>query len=334
MAGLKTIFSRNGTPLTDFRASASRSSLLNNIGEAVFSIATNSVKCKREYLEYGNYVLFRHGALGDWVGVIDTPRIWRNGYVEVHAYEVPFLLQYRIPPLNDVVDGSPGDRFEQLLRIANEQADTLLRPRSVAKTGAVTSEKVSESIYTHMRKISEANNYDWVCSPIIDGNGLLTVAIDWLERAGLVTDLELTQGKNILYGDTPLEESGELVSYAEAVSDPQNEDGSLSSSYSVDTGYGFRAVRTVYSGAQELAALDSYAKEVVQKNSSPSLSTPLTVVDFGSTFENIRLGNVVKYRYSNVGFTEAGLGTTNYLRVMGFRFDERLGTLELFTGKV
>lgn len=333
MAGFKTIFGRDGIPITDVRASVVRSSLLNDIGEAVFMIATSSVKCRREYLNYGNYIVVQHESLPPWVGVIDPPRVWRNGYVEIHAFEVPFLLQYRFPPLNMVISGSPGERFQRLLDFANDQADTLLRARTVMTTGAATEETVSESVYSHIKRISDANNFDWICSPIIDSDGSLTVAMDWLERAGNVTDLELTQGKNILYGDVPLEESGELISFVEAVSDPQ-EGGALTSSYSVDAEYGLRAVRNIYTGSLEATALAAYATEAVNKNKQPSLSTPLTVVDYGSTFENIRLGNIAKYKYSNLGFSETGLGMKQHIRIEGFRFDESLGTCELFTGKV
>jgi len=65
MPGLKTIYTRDGTPIADVKASAVRSSLLNSYGEAVFYIATTSIKCRKEIMNYGNYIVIQHDSLPD-----------------------------------------------------------------------------------------------------------------------------------------------------------------------------------------------------------------------------------------------------------------------------
>jgi len=103
--------------------------------------------------------------------------------------------------------------------------------------------------------------------------------------------------------------------------------------YTETANYGVRVLRNVFTGASSDALAD-YAKQMVKAKKDASFSTPLTVLNVGNVFENTRLGNVMKYKYTNVGFDEAGLGASQYVRIEGFRFDEVLGTCELFTGKV
>jgi hypothetical protein len=332
MPGLKTIFSRDGTPITDFKASAIRSSLLNEIGEAVFYIATSSIKCKREVLEYGNFVLMQHDSLGDWVGVIDTPRPWHHGYVEVHAFEPAYILQYRTTPLNGLLDGTPGIKITQLLAMANGQEDTLIRAGNIFIGGAASQEITDDSVYAHLKKISDNNHYDWVTTPSVDSSGKLSIALDWFEKAGVQTDLELAQGKNILYGDTPLEESGEIINSVLALSDAAE----LSVIYTDELSrkqIGLRQVRHTFSGITETLTLQVAAKQYVDDHKESDIGTPLTAVNVGATFSNIRLGNTARQKNTDVGFDGDSLGQSMFIRIMGWRFDETAGTCELFTGK-
>lgn len=337
MPGLKTIYDRNGTALTDIRTAVTRSSLLNDIGEAVFSIPTSSVKCKEEYLRFGNYLYCENDELPDWVGIIDTPRTWKNGYVECHAFEVPFILQYRMPILNSTLSGAPGDRFRQLIDYANSKGDTLLRVGYVGAGGNDGSETLSDTTYAHLKSLAATFGFDWICTPVLSVDGRLTVTIDWLPTGSNPTDLELSQGHNILYGDMPLEESGELLNSVEGVSEVQIEEGTtsqLTATYSELSSVGLRESRVSFSNITEITTLTDNCMAIVKKQILPAYGTPLTVVNKGSTFSNIALRNIARYRYNNVGFTGSGLGMSQDVRIEGWLFNEAIGTVELFTGQV
>lgn len=334
MPGLKTIYGRDGIPITDVRAAVVRSSLLNSVGEAIFYIATSSTKCKREVLEFGNFLLVQHDSLPDWVGIIDTPRPWHHGYVEVHAFEPEYILQYRPVPLNSTISGTPGDKFTQLLAIANGQEDTLIRTGDVFIGGVSSVETISDTVFSQIRTLQRASGHDWVCTPNVDALGKLTVKMDWLEKAGVETDLEFSQGHNILHGDAPLEESGEIVNSIEAVSDGEVSVSVIYNDSESVAKNGLRRIRKSYSGITEASALLAAAKQDVDDSKEADVSTPLTVVDVGQTFANIRIGNVAKYRYSNVGFDGDILGQSRSVRIEGWRFDESVGTCELFSGAV
>lgn len=332
MPGFKTIYSKEGFPLADFRSAVTRSWLLEDIGEAVFYIPVSSSKCKLEYLEFGNFVRVQHGDLPEWVGIIDTPRIWRNGYVEVHAFEPAYLLQYRYPPIDFTVTGTPGEKFSALLDQANTQFLTSIVEGNVSELGSSTEEKFSLNIYKHIHDLCYRFAMEWRTYPIIDTNGRLSVHMDFVSRVGIDTDAELIQGKNILYGDAPYEESGELVNYIDAMTEETDAPATLVS-YGVPMPYGFRMKRDTFFGV--LAdSLPELAVNSVAKTRSASISAPLTVANVNGLFSNINVGNTLSYRYNNIGFNNGGLGVSNRIRIAGFRFDEVMGTCELFTENI
>ena len=334
MTGLKTVYSKDGTPITDLKVSVVSSSLLNAIGEAVFYVAKSSPKCRNEVLKWGNYIVVqRSGDLDDWVGVLDTPRPWHNGYVEVHAFDPVYLLDYRPAPLNATISGTAGEKFEKLLAIANGQEDTLIRAGEIFYGGGTSDEIVNDSVYAHLKKIRENAGHDWICTPEVGDQGRLTITMDWLEKAGVETDLELSQGHNIVSGDSPLEESGQIINAVEAVS--SLDAGGLVTTYVDEIARaenGLRKVRKVFNGIASLDALLAAAKTFVDAQKAASVSTPLTAVNVGRTFANIRRGNMASYRYSKDGFNGDGLGQSAPLRISGYRFNESDGTCEIFSG--
>jgi len=335
MPGLKTIYTPDGYAVADIKAAVTRSSLLNEVGEAVFAIPTSSVKCREDVLRFGNFLYCKNDSLADWVGVIDTPRTWKSGYVEVHAFEVPFLLQYRLPLLNQIVSGTPGERFTALITSANSKTDTLLRAGTVSTAGVTGTEVLTDTIYSQLKSLSTIHGFDWICSPVIDASGRLSITIDWMQKGGVETDLELSQGHNIMYGDTPLEEAGELINFVEGTSTIEGETSAqIVASYGENAPFGLREKRVAFDGITEITTLQYNCTQQVKAGINPTYGTPLTAINIGSTFRNIRLRNIARYRYNNVGFTGGGLGFTGNVRIEGYMFNEAVGTCELFTGQV
>ncbi|MBI3165168.1 MAG: hypothetical protein HYZ24_10835 [Chloroflexi bacterium] len=333
--GLKTIYDRNGAPLTDIRARCTRSSLLNDYGQATFEIGYDDPKYRLEYLEYGNYILIRHRNLPPWLGMIDTPRSRKRGYVQVTAYEVNLLLEYRFAPLNTVIEGTPGSKAVELLRLANAQEGTIIRPGAIFSGGVSTDQKANDSVLSHLRSLAKENGHDWTITPKEDVTGKVYAELNWLEKAGESTQLVLAQGINLTYGEVALEETGELINHVEAVVDvdASTEIGTQSQFYFEDTSYGKRAVREVLNGSIDSAGLLTMAEQKVKANKKPQLSTPLGVADVNGEFSEIRLGNVATYKFPKVEFPdEMNLGVRS-LRIIGYRFDERTNICELTVGE-
>jgi hypothetical protein len=201
-------------------------------------------------------------------------------------------------------------------------------------------------VYEHLKKIREANNHDWICTPKISAAGVLSISMDWLEVAGVMTDLELSQGQNTLYGDNPLEENGEIVNAVEAVGDASG-DGAAPVKYYEDPEsrqkYGLRMIRKNFSGITDAGTLLNSAKEFIESSKEANMSTPAIAIQrsipyatsyIDRTFSKIRLGNIAKKTNTDVGFSAGGLGSEKDVRIQGYRFDESAGTCELMLGKV
>lgn len=333
MPGRKTIYSRHGYPLTDIRASVVRSWLLKDIGQASFSVITDSPKCRLEYLEYGNYVVFQHDKLPAWVGMIDPPRSWGNGYVTVNAYEPAILLKYRYPAVNLKFTGTPGEKLAMLINAANEFEDTLIEIGENISGGEATDEEFSDSVYAHINDLCGRYAIDWKTYPVIGSDRKLKIKMDFRSTVGVDTGVELTQGRHIMYGDTPLEESGELINSFQALLST-NDNQNTYAEFTSPMPYGLRMGRSSYSGELDSADLLAIAQSMVSKSKDPVISAPLTVVDSGNVFYHLDIGNRMKYSFRKVGFGNAGVGTSRNIRIAGMRFDESIGTCELFTENV
>jgi hypothetical protein len=336
MPGIKTIYARDGTAIADIDAAVTRSSLLNEIGEAVFLIPVDNAKCREDVLRYGNYLYVQNDTLADWVGMIDTPRSWKNGYVECHAFDPMFLLQYRLAPLNATITGTPGEKFTQLIAYANAKEDTLLRVGYVSAEGVSGDKVLTDTIYTELKNLAAETNHEWICTPSINTDGTLSIIVDWFAAGGNATDLELAQGYNIQYGDTPLEEAGELVNSVEGVSTVESEDGStqIVTSYMQAAPYGLREVRVSFDGVTNSDTLLKNCTEMVKAKVEATFGAPITAVNIGNTFRYIRLRNVVTYKYTNVGFSASGLGYAQQVRIAGYLFNEATGTCEIYTDRI
>jgi hypothetical protein len=329
MGGLKTLYAKDGTPLADIRTSATRSWILKGVGEAVVYVPTSNTKCRQEYLEYGNYIVIKHDQLPDWVGVIDTPRVWHNGYVEVRAYEPAFLFNYRFAPLKWEYTGTPGEKIIALIDQANIPFDTLIRPGLISLNGDALKERMESRISVHIAGLCKRYAMEWRTYPLIDANQRLSILLDFAPQIGVETDAELIQGRNILFGDSPLEESGELINYMEGMAD-DGAGGIAVYPYSVPTLYGLRMKREKFTGIT-VDALKTLTENAVESKKQPSISAPLTVANVGGLFGNINVGNTLKYIYKNIGFNNGSLGAEYRVRIAGFRYDEDNDTCELFT---
>lgn len=70
---------------------------LNNYGQARLTMSRADALAREDILQFGNRLLIQFdNGLPAWGGVIDTPRRWRDGQVEVVAYSGEWLLGTRI----------------------------------------------------------------------------------------------------------------------------------------------------------------------------------------------------------------------------------------------
>ncbi len=335
MAGLKTIYDKQGKPLADIRGAVVRSSLLNEIGEATLIVPTSSSKCTPEILGYGNYVVVQDTDMPLWVGMIDPPRVWKKGYVEVHAYEPIYLMKSRYAPYRSRVQGTPGERMSFLIDAANAVESTIFTVGSVYSGGVSNEEIFEDDIFTHLKNMAKNNGQDWLVTPVISSSGLLELQISWREKLNGNVGLVLTQGRNVDAGESKLEEDGELISFAEVIlDDTSNEEieTDITQTYQAGVTYGVRMKRIVMTGEATSATLQTIAEETVNAKKKTGIAVPLKVNNKdGATFNKIALGNTAIYRIPDAGFSSNGtIGLEMPIRIIGYRYDEAKKSCEIF----
>ena len=91
---------------------------LNNYGQARMALARS--EADENLLRFGNRILLQFdNGLPDWGGVIDTPRDWGDGQVEVVAYSGEYLLKWRITDRGRYFSGATaGAIFQAVIQEA------------------------------------------------------------------------------------------------------------------------------------------------------------------------------------------------------------------------
>jgi hypothetical protein len=333
--GRITMYDNDGTPLTDLRASVTRSWVLNGVGQADFGIAYYDVKCVRRYLEYGNLVKIEHTDLPDWVGVISPPRQWQGNYLTVRAYEMGWLLKYRRTSASMKIGGTAGEMANRLLNIANEDYDTRIRAGRIYGGGTDRGETLGDSIYSHLDRVRERSGHEWYIYPSTE-DGRLVGVMDWMLEAGKDVQAVMLTAKNTERGSYILNEDGEiindLVGYGEA-----NTEGSRIVSRDIDlvssARYGRRQASKTFSGNREPATLRENVQAELAKRANPTTVFQAIVLNVGNIFRFLRLGNRLNVQISGVGFSDSGLGYRGTIRIVGMRYSDQKDRVELVTSQ-
>lgn len=225
------VFDKGGYPLGEFVADASREWVLNGYGgrnvyaRCEFEVGLIDPKVKTGWFEYGNHILIRDRRLPWWSGPIETSRRWDAGNtLQVTAYSAEYLL-YRRRGFDGLgVTGTPGDYFERVLELANQQGDTLIQPGSIAKRGTPQHRHYDFSHFSDgVNEFAAEFKQDWFIEPEIVG-GRLVYWGHWLEKRGRLVDFILDEFNTQLRG---VNEEGEIVNDLEGVNSAGSEDSRL-----------------------------------------------------------------------------------------------------------
>lgn len=144
---------------------------LSQYAQARLTIARRDATAQEQLLRPGNRLLIRFGnGLPDWGGVIDPPRKWRNGKIEITAYSGEYLLTYRVTDRARYFrTATAGEIFRSLLQEA--------RPLGV-QVGTVWMGGILHSPEYHYREL-----YDIVTKSLTERVG----SADWDVRAKLIS---------------------------------------------------------------------------------------------------------------------------------------------------
>lgn len=324
------IFNADGFPVAEFRATVQRSWLIGAEGRALFNVPSRKTNIVNEtVLAFGNWLVVESTALPPWVGVIDFPRRWSSRQVTVHAYTSERVFSWRRGPIEQILTGSAGTIFEQLLAFVNQAQRTVIKPRIIWRGGVQRQETVNPTkLDEDLQRLQERSGEEYRFVPSVE-NGRLVVYADWLQSLGIDTTGQaiLHEGKgggNIEMTNNVLVEDGPVVNDLLAYGDGETWN-SRPTQRVVDPGsvgkFQLRQDSQGYSGVTELATLYANGKQYVDVAKNPVRTFELNALNVGNTFLHLRLGNRLKLRLENVGFYMGRQGFETMIRIIGMAYD-------------
>jgi len=338
-----SIYDHDGYELAEIEASIEVNWILNEYGNASFTLPVRDPKCTEVNLRYGNFVLVRFRdennapVLPDWCGMIDTPREWLNQQVKISCYSAEYILTKRTGTRDETVTGVAGALFQRCINRANEDADTLIRLGNVYGGG---SERQLTFHYQQIYKavtgdgtggLAQRAENDFEIVPDVQQSGRLQFLANWYERAGVDRLTQLIEGYNI--ERTTVREQGrltnDLVGYGDGATWPDRpvyhaKDQELIGKYGL--------MKDSFSaGASEYGTVRVNTEQEIARRKQPTLSLRLAALDVADTYANIRLGDRLPLRLTTAGFADANgeIGLSTVVRIVGMKYNTDAHKLEL-----
>jgi len=323
------IFSAEGHPLTEFRATVERSWAIAEEGRASFTYATRKTTVVNENnLQFGNWLLVQSTALPAWIGVIDTPRNWTTRSVEVCAYTPEHLFTQRRGPLEEIYTGSAGSVFERLLRLVNAAESTILRTGSIWRGGEQLEETINPTqLSEDLKRIQERSGEEYQFRPFVADNGQLIIYCDWMDQLGIDTEAMLHEGKeggnvemldNILVEDGPI--WNDVLAYGDGETWKSKANVRVRNPASIGK-YSLRQTSQEYSGVTNVKTLQTNGTKFINDFKQPARAFKLNALNVGRTWNFTKLGNRMNLQFQNIGFYLGRAGYRTRIRITGMAYD-------------
>lgn len=340
MASVVQVFDRFGTKLGEFYQDVTREWLLNEPGDAEFSLSVAAETQRlsgagedlRRLVEFGNLVHVTHAKLGNWTGVI-VQRRWRKGTVVVRAAGAEQVLAFATVREPGKARGTAGAIYTRLLSVANDGLDTKILPGAIWG-GGVQREETLEGmdLLSETQRVAEraGNDFDVVG----DVGRSLVLSGNWYEAKGIETAVELCEGYNLATpgGDLLVEDgwgiANRVIGWPDSAA--KNARGVMVMDEASAAVYGPRWSGEVFTNVTGEDTLLKHCEEELRRRARPVRLIGCAALDVGDTFDGLRVGNRVGVQLLTAGFLDNGrLGTKMRGRVLGMRFSDADQRLEL-----
>lgn len=335
MTSRVSLYSHSGQYLTEVNATFKREYKLNEFGSATFTLSTSDVKCREDYLRFGNFVLVEHDKLPIWGGMIDTPRIWGHGSVTSTVYSAEYILTCMITDKTLTIEGSFGAIFQKLInQLFNNDIGNVLRIGTIYGGGKTVKRIYNYgNIYDEVKKLCKDSGNDFELLPAIDANGRLYFTANWYEKRGMLKQFTLYEDQNIKLSSTPMREQGrignQLRIYGNGATSSSRPVASRTNAVSSGK-YGERWLAQAGQGED----LNANADALIIEYADPRKTFDITAIDTGDTYYQMRVGDQFPVSFHSVGFSGSGFGTSETVRILQMAFDEEKHELKLVADEV
>jgi len=316
------VYNRTGQMVAEVSAHVARSTHLDRVGRGVFTIPVSDPKFSYELIQKNNIVLVINETVGNWIGFMWGRYAEGNGSASIDVMEMGYKLQQRRTAAVEVQSGDSGTVFENLIDIANQSEDTLIKPDSdhILHTGYTISRTYNAAkIYEAIEKLAGDFGYDWWIDGNRDGSGLI-ISAGWGTRGQTVLDYELIEGRDL--HNVQLLEEGEIINdvLAYGLTDTSDWSSVLTAIAEDEESIAlFGRCQGIVAAldTEDETTLGALAASLVSRQKLPRFSL---IADLAGDYCP-RVGDVVEVMLRDTGFVNRKRGGRRTMRVNALSFD-------------
>jgi hypothetical protein len=319
------VYDLDGQAAGEIHAICNRGWAIGGGGQATIILPASDAL--QTWLQFGRMVMIEHPKLPAWGGVIDTAwKVIIPGTMTV--YNCEYLLSLRTQDYPGSLTGSAGTIAMQLIGMANDQEDLLIREGNVHYDNDLRTEIFDQSsIWEHLKTLASNAGMEMMFYPALDANGRLIVQFDLQPYLGIYTGWLLHDGSggNINVRDASV--SGEIWNRIIGVGDQSTLPSRPQTEPQFDEisaeRYRLRSKVVQFSGIPGQASqLETNVANYLKRSAYPRLTLTVEALDISDTFYHLRLGNSFIVQVSNVILPGGQRGWNGDCRITAMAYDE------------
>lgn len=323
MASKGYLFNRRGLLLEEIQTNFRCGWTINGVDTCIFRYPTRDLKHEEYIFEYGNFLVVIKGrGLPNWVGRMEPRRDWRTDETQHSALSTLNIFNQRIGkhlPIRSI-SAPAGGIFQELVGEANMEADTLIRMDDVFMEGKHCTTQITpiSFLMKNLERLFRQSQHEVYFEPKIENNRL-TILAKWKPRLGQILEHGLNE-RNCDPDETPLSEEGPIYNLILGIG-AERDDGTRAYHWarnqaSIDK-HDVRVMPLM------IQSDDQNAVEVMTEAELLRLAWPRKVFkafvsNADDTYQSLRLGNIMPFDSSKIGFR----GVTTQVRLYGMVHDD------------
>jgi hypothetical protein len=310
-------FDRQGQMLDEIDAVFVRGYKPNDVTTCNFEAPTADLHNTDVNTNFGDFlVILNSEGLAAWVGRIDPPQSWGDDKVEHTAYSAEDVFNIRNGPITlpYSIHNPAGAIFRELIKIANNEEDTLVRPGEIYEGGTMCGALISplSTLMTNVRGLVKRSGQEWDITPSIVKNRL-TLYANWYEKRGQVLDRSFNP-ENCKMHEGSLSVVGPIYNVILGLGQENSQGG-----------------RKLHM-TRDLASIAKYGMRFTkyEVNFESQEAVDYFTENVDDLYPLLRLGNIAPYENPKAGFGKGGtVGTQAYVRIMAMAYSDDEEGVEL-----
>ncbi len=315
------VFGLNGASMGEIHGNCPRSWFINDGGQTTVSLPSSAAAAK--WLDFGRMVLVEHTRLPAWAGMIDTP--WTATLpVEMTLYNAAYLLHLRTLETAIELTGSTGAIALQLLARANALEDLRIRPGDIDMNASQKIKFDQRPIWEQLLDLVKNTGMEMRLRPGRDAENKLVIWLDIKKMLGIDTGYLLHDGANHNLEITKATIENEI--WNRVIGLASKGSTALIATPQVDEEskrrYRLRNQVVQFQNISDAGQLAKNALVSLQDSAYPELKLTVNILDVGTTFSKLDLGNQYMVHAAKLWLPAGIQGWRGLARLTAMAYDE------------